>query len=152
MAGRAGRGGQAGRVLVQTYNPTSEAVSRVVGHDFEGFSQGELRRREALGFPPFSRLVALRIDGLHERLTAEAAQGLARVAERAITAGREPLRLLGPAPAPIAKLRGRSRWQLMVKGRSHGAMEPVVRALEHAMERLPSGVRAVIDVDPVNLL
>jgi len=152
VAGRAGRGAHPGRVLVQTYNPDSDAIARVVGHDFDGFAEAELRRREALGFPPYARLLALRIDGLHERDTAAAANALARLAERAIKAGSEPLRLLGPAPAPIAKIRGRTRWQLLVKGRSHSAMANVVAALEQAAERLEGGVRVAFDVDPVNLL
>jgi primosomal protein N' (replication factor Y) len=152
VAGRAGRGTQPGQVLVQTYNPDSEAVARVVGHDFKGFAEGELRRREALGFPPFSRLVALRIDGLVESETASAARHLASTAERLIRRGSEPLRLLGPAPAPIAKIRGRTRWQLLLKGPSQRAMAPVVLALEQAADALQSGVRVAFDVDPVNLL
>ncbi|MBS2027564.1 MAG: primosomal protein N' [Deltaproteobacteria bacterium] len=152
VAGRAGRGAQAGRVLVQTYNPDSDAVARVVGHDFDGFAQAELRRREALGFPPYAKLLAVRVDGLQERATIDAARRLADVAERQIRRGREPLRLLGPTPAPLVKLRGRTRWQLLLKARGHAAMNAVVQALEAAADELPPGVRASFDVDPVNLL
>jgi len=152
VAGRAGRGAHPGRVLVQTYNPDSDAVARVVGHDFDGFAQAELRRREALGFPPFAKLLAVRIDGLQERATIDAARRLADVAERAIRRGREPLRLLGPTPAPLVKLRGRTRWQLLLKSRGHAALNAVAEALEAAADELPPGVRATLDVDPVNLL
>ena len=152
VAGRAGRGEQPGRVVVQTFNPDSDAVAKVVGHDFEAFSASELRRREALGFPPYSRLVAIRLDGLHERRTWDFAQELGRVAERCVRAQRLPVRVLGPAPAPIPRLRGRSRFQLMLKGPTRSLLEPVVNAVGAMSEPAPAGVRVAFDVDPVSML
>ncbi len=152
VAGRAGRGKQAGRVLVQTFNPGSDAVSRVVGHDFLGFAKAELERREALGFPPFAKLLAIRVDSLHEPTARDTIRELARVAEAAIRKGQEPLRLLGPAPAPLARLRGRARFQMLLKGRSHKAMAAVAWRLEQAAEQAPATVRVTFDVDPVSML
>ena len=74
VAGRAGRGADAGRVLIQTFNPRTPAVARAVLHDYAGFAEEELARRQALGYPPFARLMAVRVEGSEEgaRRTAEA--------------------------------------------------------------------------------
>jgi primosomal protein N' (replication factor Y) len=152
VAGRAGRGKQAGRVLVQTYNPEADAISHVVGHDFNGFAAGELERREALNFPPYAKLLAIRVDAMLEDVARETIASLARVAELAIRRQAEPLRLLGPAPAPLARVRGRYRFQMLMKGRSHKAMAPIVARIEAMLPTLPSSARVLFDVDPVSMM
>ncbi len=86
VAGRAGRGADPGRVLIQTYNPRTPAVARSVLHDYLGFAEEELDRRRSLGYPPFARLMAVRVEGTEEgaRRTAEA---LAEAARPALVAG-----------------------------------------------------------------
>src|SRR6185295_11776650 len=104
-----GRGDRPGRVMVQTYCPEHPAITAVRTHDYEGFVRDELRLREELGYPPGARMVALRLDGpeeAHVRAGATAAAAAARLAG----AGRVQLR--GPAEAPIARVRGRSRYQV----------------------------------------
>jgi primosomal protein N' (replication factor Y) len=152
VAGRAGRGREPGRVLVQTFNPEAPAVASVVGHDFARFAEGELRLRESFLYPPFCRLLAVRIDGAHPDETAEAARVVARAVSAAIRAGKERLRLLGPALAPISKIRGRTRWQILIKGPNAGALSPVAEAVERAARALKGNVRASLDVDPLAML
>jgi primosomal protein N' (replication factor Y) len=149
VAGRAGRGVEPGRVLLQTYHPEAEAVRRALTHDFHGFAQEELTWRQRLAYPPFQRLVALRLDGVSARAVEEAARTLARVMEERLPA---TVRLLGPAPAPLTLLRGRTRWQLLLKAQTHRELVPLLVRAEQVSETLTGGVRLAIDVDPVGML
>ena len=152
VAGRAGRGKDPGRVLVQTYNPDSEPVKRVLAHDFEGFAQQELEWRKALAYPPFSRMAAIRLEGEHPEQTAGVARMLGDFLSRRMPPPSAGVRLLGPALAPISRLRGRTRWQLLLKGPTHTALAPLLARLETKLEELPSGVKVTIDVDPGAML
>ena len=111
VAGRAGRGADAGRVIVQTFNPATPAVSCASTHDYAAFAEGELARRLRHGYPPFGRLLAVRVEGSEAgaRRTAEALAAAARPALRGEVA------MLGPAPAAIERIRGRTRWHLLFR-------------------------------------
>ena len=152
VAGRAGRGKDPGRVLVQSYNPEAAPIARMLRGEFEAFSEEELRRRKALAWPPSSKLVALRIEADSADLTIRAAKQLARVAEKHLPPPSQGVRILGPAAAPISRIKGKTRWQLVIKAPSHAAMARVVDALEHAVADVPSSVRVVFDVDPAAML
>jgi primosomal protein N' (replication factor Y) (superfamily II helicase) len=152
VAGRAGRGQEAGRVLVQTYNPEAEPVARAAAHDFVGFAERELAWRRALAYPPFSRLAAIHLEGKDAGQTAASARALARAVERSLPPPASGVRLLGPAPAPLSRLRGHTRWQLLLKAPQHRVLRPVLDAVEVALAALPRGVRGVLDVDPGAML
>ena len=152
VAGRAGRGQEVGRVLVQTYNPEAEPVVRAAAHDFVGFAQTELAWRRALAYPPYSRLAAIHLEGRDAGQTAASARALARTLERSLPPAASGVRLLGPAPAPLSRLRGHSRWQLLLKAPQHRVLRPVLDAVERALLALPHGVRGVLDVDPGAML
>ena len=155
VAGRAGRGDAPGRVVVQTFVPDHYAIRPVRTHDYESFYAEELRHREALGYPPFGRL-ALALVSAPEREAAEAgAARLAGVLRREGASGPDDtlagLELLGPAPAPLARLRERWRFQLLLKGEDE-AVRRAARRLAEEAARLPRGVRASVDVNPVTML
>ena len=152
VAGRAGRGKDAGRVLVQTYNPDSEAVSRVLHHDYDGFAEQELQWRQGFLYPPFARMVAIRVEGEHAEQTASVARALGQRMARALPRAAAGVRLLGPAPAPIARIRGKTRWQLLLKAPTHAALSAPLDAAEAMLADVPSAVKVVIDVDPGALL
>jgi primosomal protein N' (replication factor Y) len=152
VAGRAGRGKEPGRVVVQTFNPEAEAVACVLGHDFRAFAEQELRLRKAYHYPPFCRLLSVRIDGPRPQETAEAARQVAQAVAVKVRASRGALRLLGPTPAPISRLRGRSRWQMLVKGPTARSLVPAAEAAEVASRILVGGARATVDIDPLALL
>jgi primosomal protein N' (replication factor Y) len=147
VAGRAGRDSAPGRVVVQTFVPDHYAIRPVVDHDFERFYRQELSQREALGYPPFGHLVYALIAGTEEAQTREAADRLAHALEPA--AGFE---VLGPAPAPLARLRGRHRFQLLVKGADRASLRRAAEILVAATRRLPHGVQASVDTNPMNML
>jgi primosomal protein N' (replication factor Y) (superfamily II helicase) len=147
VAGRAGRGDRAGRVLIQTYAPEHPAVRCAKDHDFLKFFEEESAARAELGYPPHGRLIALRIDGTVDREVEQTADDLARAAARLPAA----VTVLGPAEAPLRRLMGRTRWRLWVKGGERQALRAAVRRLVEAVE--PRGdVRVSIDVDPIAAL
>jgi primosomal protein N' (replication factor Y) len=147
VAGRAGRSDRPGRVLVQTYNPDHPAIECLRSHDYEGFVKGELGRREEAHYPPFSRMIAVRLDGPDESQVRTAA-GDAAAKARAV--GGTAVRVLGPAEAPIARLRGRTRWQVWLSGTDRVLMSRAAQAA--AALTLPRDLRLAIDVDPQSVL
>ncbi|MBS2020072.1 MAG: primosomal protein N' [Deltaproteobacteria bacterium] len=154
VAGRAGRGDVPGRVLVQTYDPDHHAIQLAARHDVPAFLERELRDRKELGYPPFSRMALARVDGLDERETQDATSELARAAReiaRDTTKG-EMLMVLGPTPAPIARVRNRYRFRVMLRSTSRERLREGTLAIHAAASRLPRSVRVAIDVDPVGLL
>jgi len=162
VAGRAGRGAKPGRVLVQTYQPEHPSLLAASRHDFASFAERELAARAELHYPPFGRLSRILLEG-EEPWLSERAGALAAGLRRAATASapREPaggfVQLLGPAPAPIEKLRGRHRIQLLVKTDDHRTMSRWLAAARAIATPRPATreqgtVRTIIDVDPVSML
>jgi primosomal protein N' (replication factor Y) len=148
VAGRAGRGDDPGQVVVQTFHPHSPAVAFAVGHDFAGFAELELDRRRSLGYPPFGRMLAVRVEGSESgaRRTAEA---LGEAARPALGDG---VTMLGPAPAAIERIRGRSRWHLLFRAADAAALRRIHRALRPTAARPPGGASIRFDVDPHAML
>jgi len=155
-AGRAGRGLHPGTVFIQTFNPEHSIFRYVKNHDYLGFYRQELQFRRDFGYPPFSRLVHCLIQGNNESRVAEVSERLGdRLREEARTHRWDPLlEILGPVPAPIAKIKGRHRRQLLLKS-------PHLRLLRRAAGTIVGwekeltqgqGVRIVLDVDPVDML
>jgi primosomal protein N' (replication factor Y) len=152
VGGRAGRGADKGRVLVQTYNPDSEPVRCVLANDFDGFSTRELARRRALAYPPYTRMAGLRIEGEDPGRTALVAKTLGDLMANRLPPSSSGVRLLGPAPAPISRIKGKTRWQLLLKGPTHASLAGPLAAAEAYLAELPAAVKVVIDVDPGAML
>jgi primosomal protein N' (replication factor Y) len=150
VAGRAGRGALPGRVVLQTWSPDHYAIRPAAAHDYERFYAEERRSREALRYPPFGRLALVRIAAADEAAARAAAARLAEAARAA--AGADGPEVLGPAPAPIARLRGQHRFQLLLKHARAEALRSVGRQLVEAAGRLPAGVRFSIDLNPLDML
>jgi primosomal protein N' (replication factor Y) len=145
LAGRAGRGDAGGRVLVQTTSPDAEAIVRAAHHDAEGFLAGELGRRRALRYPPFADLVRV-VASSEEPAPARAAGDAVAAGIRAAVGG--ATEVLGPAP--LFRLRGRDRWQVVVKTAERAvAVRATGAAVElAARERAHRAVAFSVDVDP----
>jgi primosomal protein N' (replication factor Y) len=148
VAGRAGRGDRPGRVIVQTYAPDHPAVMAVAGHDYEGFVREELAARRQAAYPPFARMVALRIDA---RDAGQARAGATAAAEAARAAGGPAVTVRGPAEAPLARLRGRARWQVWLSSQERGALVAAARAAGRTAKP-GTDVRLSVDVDPQSVL
>ncbi len=152
VAGRAGRGERPGRVLFQTFLPEHAAIRAAAAHDYEAFFTSERDEREALGYPPFGRMVAVRVDAADEARARHTADELARVVRGLAVHRSGDVMVLGPAAAPIARLRGRYRFRFLLRGRQ---LRPVRHAAQAVAARIDAGIgnaRAVVDVDPVSML
>jgi primosomal protein N' (replication factor Y) len=147
VAGRAGRGEVPGRVLIQTRQPEHPAILCAARHDVKGFVEQELEARRELGYPPFSRLALLRCDAVEEERAERAAERLATLARRA---GGAQVRVLGPAPAPIPRLRNRYRFHVLLRATDRAELRKSLLAVARA--DLDHKVRLALDVDPMNML
>ena len=146
VAGRAGRAEAPGRVMLQTFSPEHPVMQALVANDLAGFYAREAEARRPGNWPPYGRLAALIVSAD----TADAADLVARDLGRAAPQG-EGLLVLGPAPAPLAILRGRHRRRLLLKTRRDVAVQPLLRAWLAGVAA-PRGVRVDVDVDPVSFL
>jgi len=156
VAGRAGRGTRMGRVIIQTFNPDHYVVRSAMTHDFRSFFDREQGLRKALGYPPFCSLACLRLQGTDKRKTDEAARQLG--ADLRTILGRWPRRgkeiqVLGPVEAPISRIKGKTRWQLLVKSKSPALLRHFLVEVERSSKWLRSqGVYLVTDMDPYDML
>ncbi len=161
VAGRAGRGDDAGHVYIQTFNPTHYSLQAAMHHDFASFSERELQLRKELSYPPFGHLIAVKFEAASEGRCIQAARDYATAARRALREDQklsESVFMLGPAMAPLSRLKGKSRWQLLLKSRSRTAVRKLAIAMLNGVAHFEPNkspyrdVRIVVDVDPVNML
>ncbi|PZO15009.1 MAG: primosomal protein N' [Leptolyngbya foveolarum] len=172
VAGRAGRGKQEGRVIVQTYSPEHEAIKALTHSSVDGsaeigdqkmaqieaygaFLQAEMGDRADQQYPPYGRLILLRLSGLEAKITERTAEKLAEQLQQQLSQpatelpleARSPYRIMGPVPAPIFRVARRYRWHILIKL----SLDAPLPALEHLQDRCPKGVSLTIDVEPLNL-
>jgi len=151
VAGRAGRGDRGGRVLIQTYHPQHYALRHACAQDYEGFYAEEIRHRKNLNYPPFVALASLLIHDWDLKRVMSMADYLRKVLDEANT--ERACRILGPAPAPLARLKRRHRLQILVKSHSRPQMRMVIdRALEKASKHGIEMYSVKVEIDPVNLM
>ncbi|MBI2361461.1 MAG: primosomal protein N' [Deltaproteobacteria bacterium] len=152
VAGRAGRGQEPGQVIIQTFAPDHYALRYVTSHDYKGFFASEIEFRRALNYPPFRRLVGLRLEGPSPQDAKAKAQLLGDALRQHDGPGiHERVEILGPAPAPIEKLRSRYRWQILLKGENSPSVLGLAKRARALFPRSHK-TRLFIDVDPYNML
>lgn len=147
VAGRSGRGDLPGEVLIQTYSPDHYSITAAAAHDYEGFYKNEMRVRRALGYPPFSHLALLLFTHEDED---EAKKGAFLAQEffvkELLNAGGQ-IDLLGPAPATLNKIKGRHRWQLVLKGPKRNSLKELIREFLDKLETIRPAFKPVVNVD-----
>ncbi len=153
VAGRSGRGERPGLVLIQTYNPEHFAILAASRHDYQAFYEQEIKIRRELGFPPFTSLVSLVVWGQDHDLVGAEARRLAQ----ALQDMGDPALVLGPVPAPMARLRGNWRQQILIKGpgiEKGTGIEALADRVKKALEawKPKAAVSVTIDVNPQNML
>ncbi len=147
VAGRAGRGDRPGRVLIQTRQPEHPALAMATKHDVDAFLAHELEARAELGYPPFSRMALVRVDAPEEARAHQTSEHLAEVARRAAAPS---VQIMGPAEAPLKRLKGRFRYRFMLRAEDHASLRiPLLAVLRSPV---PSTVRVSVDVDPMHML
>lgn len=157
VAGRAGRGDHKGRVIIQTFNPDHYAITAALSNDYTSFFLKEKELRKSLGYPPFSYLASIRFSGNSAGDTATVAQRLCKemnaIIERWPGKGKD-IKVLGPVEAPISKLKGKYRWQILTKSKGTEVLHYYLREVEKISGRIlkGKGVNMVIDIDPYQML
>lgn len=145
VVGRSGRGTIPGRFVLQTFHPDHYAIRAVMEHDPASYEESELEFRRQFGYPPFARVASVLVRDRDQNRARALAAELGRVVEHK----RGPhVRVNGPAPAPLERLRGAWRFQLLLRSSNAGELRRVLEAIDSAAH----GGRVVIDVDPQNLL
>lgn len=147
VAGRAGRADKPGRVLIQTKNPDHPAISFARRQDHAAFVRHELTERKDARYPPYARLMMVRVDALSESLARDTIEKLARSLSARLPTGVE---LIGPSAAPLERLRNRFRFRFLLRSRER---RPLYELAHAVMDRkVDHRVRVNVDVDPVNML
>ncbi len=152
VAGRAGRGERPGHVIMQTYAPHHYSIRAARDQDYARFMRRELQLRRELFYPPFARLALVRIEGEKAAAVEEVAARVARALSSRTTPAQ--MRVLGPAPAPIERIKQRYRWQVLVKSQALGTIRAALAAMRAEVAAVAEhhGVRVAIDLDPVNMM
>ncbi len=155
VSGRAGRGPNGGQVIVQTFTPDHPCIALAAAHDYAGFTQAELLHRRAHNYPPYQRMARVIVRGREQQAASEFAERLATAFHEALKAlaekGPAEVRLLGPAEAPVFRLKGYFRYHFQLQSPSAATLHQVLRAVLPT-QRPPTGVEFTLDVDPVNML
>ena len=152
VAGRAGRGEHEGRVLIQTFIPEHPVVRFAAAHDYRAFYRFEMRARREAVYPPLAHLAAIGMSGPVETKVKDEAARIADAARRHPEARIGEVRVTGPAPAPIARVRGRFRYRIMLKAINRSPLRRVLGAMAGLVDKIREPLRAFIDVDPVHML
>jgi primosomal protein N' (replication factor Y) len=154
VSGRAGRGMEAGRVIVQTRQPDHVSLKAAMDDDFDEFMDAELLHRKELGYPPFTKLANIRISAAARDKAISASSKVKSELERIIRSrALKSIEMLGPAPAPIERLRARYRWQLLLKSKSIGELTAALSSFNAAIAgKVENGVKISVDVDPIAML
>jgi primosomal protein N' (replication factor Y) len=145
FAGRAGRGDDAGEVIIQTYSPEHPVIKAVRNHDYHTFTAAELEQRASLNYPPYGSLILLRLSGVDGEQVRQAAEVMADACQHLVT---EDVEILGPAPANIMRVARRYRWQILLKFPTRPEPMPDLTSLR---QYCPSSVSMIIDVDPLSI-
>lgn len=154
VAGRAGRGEAGGEVIIQTYNPEHYSILAAKDHDYRSFYRQEIANRELLSYPPFTHFAIILLRGKSETQTINTAETLESIMRSLQEANYPDLEILGPAPAPLAKIKQYYRWQIILKS---AETQNIKGLIEQTKKKLPTAivrgdVIISIDMDPLTLL
>jgi primosomal protein N' (replication factor Y) (superfamily II helicase) len=146
VSGRAGRGAKPGHVFIQTHSPSAQVMQALITGDAEAFYEAETEARRDAGAPPFGRYAAIVVSSEEQACAHEVARAVAQSAPRV-----DGMAVYGPAPAPLAMLRGRHRYRLLVHARRALDVQDVIRDWLGGLD-WPAKARVTVDVDPYNFL
>jgi primosomal protein N' (replication factor Y) len=152
VAGRSGRGDVSGRVIIQALNPDHYAIARARTHDYASFYGDEIALRKTYSYPPFSRMITLHLSAVNK---VQAEQDIAALkadldAIRKKDRSFQRIDVMGPTRSPIEKIRGRHRWQILLKGKEIGPLHDLARTILPLKKA--GSLRITVDVDPLNFM
>ncbi|WP_308253762.1 primosomal protein N' [Geminocystis sp. GBBB08] len=147
VAGRAGRGDDAGKVIIQTYSPEHPVIQAVQNHDYLAFCQRELPERKSLDYPPYGNLILLKFGGIDGDKVRQSADTVADICTNLLS---DNIEILGPAPANVMRVARRYRWQILLKSADIFPVE-IKQKLLTLKQYCHNGVTLVIDADPLRI-
>jgi primosomal protein N' (replication factor Y) len=151
VAGRGGRGDAPGRVIIQTFNPEHYALKHAQNHDYKSFYAEEIGFRQSLQYPPFGRIINVRLSSIKKETLVEQAKLIGKQARKlAARLGGNATEIIGPAESPLAKIRGRFRYQMLIKGQDINVLHQIAQEL--LQKHTDSAVKVTVDVDPENFM
>jgi primosomal protein N' (replication factor Y) (superfamily II helicase) len=150
VAGRGGRGEASGKVIIQTFNPDHYALRHAQNHDYKSFYAEEIDFRKALQYPPFGRIINLRLSSIMKDALIEEAHLLGKLSKKLSARHGNIAEIIGPAESPLAKIRGRFRYQMLIKGQDINVLHQIAR--EIISKNKNSNVKITADVDPENFM
>lgn len=150
VAGRGGRGKSPGKVIIQTFNPEHYALKHAQNHDYQSFYKEEIEFRKALQYPPFGRIINLRLSSIKKDMLTGEAKRLGKVAKKIEARHGNSAQIIGPAESPLSKIRGRFRWQMMIKGTDINKLHQIAREIIDNNKN--SQVKITVDVDPESFM
>lgn len=150
VAGRGGRGAAPGKVIIQTFNPQHYVLRHVMSHDYKSFYKTEIAFRKALKYPPFSRLINLRLSSTNREILSNQAKLLSETARKLVAKYENQVEIIGPAESPLAKIKGRWRRQMLLKSENTNVLHQFARDLLSKTKN--STIRITVDVDPENFM
>ena len=151
VAGRTGRGPKGGRVLVQTFSPDHPAIQAAVKHDYAKFAAEEMPTRRQFGYPPVASMVRFVVRGPTPTPAEQFATQISEQLRAALTRLTVTARILGPAPCPIAKLRGKCRFHILAQSAHGDGLRQAAREATRDVKP-PANVQWIVDIDPVDML
>ncbi len=150
VAGRSGRGNTPGKVVIQTFNPQHYALKHAQNHDYKSFYQEEIDHRKNFQYPPFGRIINVRLSSINKDALDDATADAGRLARKLSARHGNTVEIIGPAESPIARIQGRFRKQLLIKGRDIKTIHAIAgEILETCVN---SAVKITVDVDPENFM
>ena len=157
VAGRTGRGSLPGRVLIQTYNPSHYTIIAAKDHDYEKFFLKEINLRHQLNYPPFSFLANLKLLGNNNIETEKIAQHVRNALDEILETQynyKKNIDILGPVEAPVAKIKGKYRQQILIKSKRPGYLNLLLKEVDRVTGKILSstGVNLIIDIDPYQMM
>jgi len=148
VSGRGGRGDVPGRVIIQTLNPQQYALTYAKDHDYLGFYNEEMSTRRELSYPPFSRMVRFRISSTKEANVKKCAALIGETARQIVE--KYNITVMGPAEAPIARIKGRYRWHMLLRGKDVKTLHALSGKILEQVGKAEADIR--LDVDPLNFM
>lgn len=150
VAGRSGRGNTPGKVVIQTFNPQHYALRHAQNHDYKSFYAEEIDHRKTLHYPPFGRMINIRLSSANQEALNEATADAGKLARKLSTRHGNTVEIIGPAASPLSRIQGRFRKQLLIKGRDIKILHAIAREILETCAN--SAVKITVDVDPENFM
>ncbi len=152
VCGRAGRGDAEGRAVIQTYQPDNATIVFAKEQNYEAFYENEIVFRGRMEYPPFCDIVYIMLSGENEKEVKAEIDNIGGVILKHLSGEESPINVIGPAPSPIARIKNKYRYRMLIKVKNANKVLPILRAINTAHNNGKTENTLVIDVNPINMI